>query len=83
MNATQAAVGAGYSGKTAYSVGQRLLKNVEAQAAIRAARQKRARHTKTAQDWMPEELRKLPQPMAQCSKWPPRNGHKRPHLSAC
>ena len=28
-NATQAAIRAGYSAKTAYSVGQRLLKNVE------------------------------------------------------
>ena len=28
-NATQAAIRAGYSGKTAYSIGQRLLKNVE------------------------------------------------------
>ena len=31
LNATQAAVRAGYSEKTAYSQGQRLLKNVEAQ----------------------------------------------------
>lgn len=31
FNATQAAVRAGYSSKTAYSIGQRLLKNVEVQ----------------------------------------------------
>lgn len=37
-NATQAALKAGYSPKTAYSQGQRLLKNVEVKAAI-AARQ--------------------------------------------
>ena len=31
LNATQAAIRAGYSEKTAYSIGQRLLKNVEVQ----------------------------------------------------
>lgn len=35
-NATAAALAAGYSPKTAYSQGQRLLKNVEVQAAIKA-----------------------------------------------
>lgn len=34
MNATQAAIRAGYSPKTAYSQGQRLLKNVEIKKAI-------------------------------------------------
>jgi phage terminase small subunit len=34
MNATKAAKNSGYSEKTAYSIGQRLLKNVEIQAAI-------------------------------------------------
>lgn len=34
INATQAAIRAGYSERTAYSQGQRLLKNVEIQAAI-------------------------------------------------
>lgn len=34
-NATQAAIRAGYSEKTAYSQGQRLLKNVEVQNALR------------------------------------------------
>jgi phage terminase small subunit len=35
LNATRAATAAGYSEKTAYSQGQRLLKNVEVRAAIR------------------------------------------------
>ncbi len=35
-NATQAAIRAGYSPKTAYSQGQRLLKNVEVAEAVRA-----------------------------------------------
>ena len=34
FNATQAAIRAGYSPKTAYSIGQRLLKNVEVQKAM-------------------------------------------------
>lgn len=34
LNATQAAIRAGYSEKTAYSQGQRLLKNVEVQTAL-------------------------------------------------
>lgn len=37
FNATQAAIDAGYSEKTAYSQGQRLLKNVEVQKQIQAA----------------------------------------------
>ena len=43
LNATQAAIRAGYSERTAYSVGQRLLKNVEIQRAVAAAQAKRAR----------------------------------------
>jgi len=40
FNATQAAIRAGYSPKTAYSIGQRLLKNVEVQAAMKEHRKK-------------------------------------------
>lgn len=43
LNATQAAIRAGYSERTAYSVGQRLLKKVEIQRAVAAAQAKRAR----------------------------------------
>jgi len=35
-NATEAAIKAGYSAKTAYAMGQRLLKNVETQKAIQS-----------------------------------------------
>lgn len=42
LNATQAAKRAGYSERTAYSQGQRLLKDVEIQATIAEARQKLA-----------------------------------------
>jgi len=40
LNASQAAIRAGYSKKTAYSQGQRLLKNVEVQKIIRMAQNK-------------------------------------------
>jgi phage terminase small subunit len=51
LNATQAAIRAGYSPKTAYSMGQRLLKNVEVQAFIQRAKQERAEKlARTAQD---------------------------------
>jgi len=45
-NATHAAKNAGYSDKTAYSQGQRLLKHVEVQKAITEARAKRSEVTK-------------------------------------
>jgi phage terminase small subunit len=56
MNATQAAIRAGYSKKTAYSQGQRLLKNAEIQAAIVEAMATRSERTEISQD---EVLKKL------------------------
>lgn len=44
-NATEAAIAAGYSKKTAHSIGQRLLKNVEIVAAIRSREEKAIRPT--------------------------------------
>ena len=41
LNATQSAIKAGYSPKTAYSIGQRLLKNVEVLQAINTAMNER------------------------------------------
>lgn len=40
LNATQAAIRAGYSERTAYSQGQRLLKNVEIENAIKEVRER-------------------------------------------
>jgi len=59
LNATQAAKRAGYSERTSYAQGQRLLKNVEVQAAIQAAIKKRSKRTEITQDWVLEELRKV------------------------
>ena len=56
LNATQAAIRAGYSERTAYSVGQRLLNNVEIQRAVAAAQAKRARRVEVTQDYVLSNL---------------------------
>ena len=52
LNATQAAIRAGYSERTAYSQGQRLLRNAEVQAAIAEHQTKRAERTRVDADWV-------------------------------
>lgn len=59
LNATQAAIRAGYSKKTAYSMGQRLLKKVEIQAAIQGAIENRAKRTEITQDRVLTELARV------------------------
>jgi phage terminase small subunit len=59
LNATRAAERAGYSPKTAYSQGQRLLKNVEVQGAIQAAMDKRATKLEITADRVLQEIAKL------------------------
>lgn len=59
LNATQAAIRAGYSENTAYSQGQRLLKNVEVQKAIDEAKQCRSKRTLITQDRVLEEIAKV------------------------
>ena len=55
MNATKAAKRCGYSRKTAYSQGQRLLKNVEIQKAIREGMEKRQERLEISADkWLRE-----------------------------
>ncbi len=56
LNATQAAVRAGYSKKTAYSVGHENLKKPEVAAAIQEAMEVRSQRTKAGQDWIVERL---------------------------
>lgn len=56
LNATQAAIRAGYSEKTAYSSGQRLLKHIDIQAAIQKRQSKRAFRTEVTQDRLINEL---------------------------
>lgn len=50
LNATQAAIRAGYSERTAYSQGQRLLKNVEVAVALREAMEARAKRVRADAD---------------------------------
>ena len=56
LNATQAAIRAGYSPKTAYSQGQRLLKDVEIQAQIQEAMEKRIERTEISADYVLKKL---------------------------
>lgn len=56
LNATAAAKRANYSDKTAYSQGQRLLKNVEIQEAIQKAVKERSERTEITQDSVLQEL---------------------------
>ncbi len=56
LNATAAAKRAGYSEKTAYSTGQRLLKNVEIQEAIQTRQGELARKLEVSQERVVGEL---------------------------
>ncbi len=56
-NATQAAIRAKYSKKTAYSQGQRLLKHVEVAAAIAAGQDLVAERAEITQDWLVDEFK--------------------------
>jgi phage terminase small subunit len=59
LNATRAAERAGYSPKTAYSQGQRMLKNVEIGNAVQAAMDKRADKLEITADRVLQEIAKL------------------------
>jgi phage terminase small subunit len=52
LNATQAAIRAGYSERTAKSQGQRLLTNVDIAAAIAATKKNRSQRTEITQDYV-------------------------------
>lgn len=59
LNATQAAIRAGYSAATAYSQGERLLRHVEVQAAVSEAQKARSERTGITADRVLAELAKL------------------------
>jgi phage terminase small subunit len=56
LNATQAAIRAGYSPKTAEQQGSRLLGNAKVSVAIHAARAAREERTQITQDWVLSRL---------------------------
>ncbi len=58
LNATAAAKRAGYSERTAYAQGQRLLKHVEIAAAIQKAQEARSGRTEITQDEVIQGLKK-------------------------
>lgn len=59
LNATQAAIRAGYSARTARSQGQRLLTNVDVQAALQEAMSRREKRTEITADRVLNELAKI------------------------
>lgn len=59
LNATAAAKRAGYSEKTAYSMGQRLLKKVEIQKAVQNANNARQERTEVTQDYVIKKLKEI------------------------
>ena len=59
LNATQAALRAGYSEKTAGSIGNENLKKPEIQEAISDARKKRAERTEVDQDYVIRKLKEI------------------------
>ena len=59
LNATQAAIRAGYSPKTAYSLGQRLLKKVDIQEYLQKRLKNREERTEVTQDRVLKELAKV------------------------
>ena len=56
LNATQAAIRAGYSERTAYSQGHDLLKKPEIAAAVQESQSKRAERTELSADWVVTRL---------------------------
>ena len=59
LNATQAAIRAGYSEKTARSQGARLLTNVDIEEAIQKAKEERSERTKIDQDYVLTSIQKV------------------------
>lgn len=59
LNATQAAIRAGYSEKTARTQGQRLLTNADIQAAVSEAQKTRSARTQITQDRVIQEIARL------------------------
>ena len=59
LNATQAAIRAGYSQDTAYSQGQRLLKNVEVSQVVKKSLQERSKRTQIDADWVLKEAAEI------------------------
>ncbi len=66
LNATQAAIRAGYSERTSYSQGQRLLKNVEIQSAIQSLQNTRSERTQITADKVLTDIELIKQDAMRC-----------------
>ena len=72
LNATQAAIRAGYSARTAEPAGSRLLRNVKVAAAISEGQQARQQRTQTVADQVVRELARVAFSDMRCfAKWGP------------
>ena len=77
-NATQAAIAAGYSPKTAYSQGQRLLKDVETSAALAKAAETGGKAAGLVADRVVEQIRRVTE-ADPCKLFHPDGSPKRVH----
>ena len=59
LNGTQAAIRAGYSAKTAYSLAERLLRNVEVQRSVQEAKARRSARTEITADAVLTEIARI------------------------
>ena len=59
LNATQAAIRAGYSSKTARAIANRLLTNVDIAKAVKSAMDIRAKKTEITQEWVINRLKQI------------------------
>ncbi|MHB8172723.1 MAG: terminase small subunit [Thermincolia bacterium] len=59
LNATQAAIRAGYSEKTAYSIGEENLRKPEIQEAIQKSQNKRAEKLELSAEWVLQRLKDI------------------------
>lgn len=67
LNATQAAIRAGYSAKTAYSIGEENLKKPEIRDALKKARKQTTERTQITEDWVLNNLKAVAERCLQAS----------------
>lgn len=76
LNATKAAIRAGYSEKTAYSIGEENLKKPDIQQAIQEATNNRSKRTEINQDWVIQRLAAIADcSMRDVASWGPGGVH--------
>jgi phage terminase small subunit len=79
FNATQAAIRAGYSEKTAQEQSSRLLSNVIVKAAVDEAKLKRSERTQVTSDWVLQEAKSMYHEAREAGEY----GHANKALELC